>query len=73
MAELRALRAELHDHRREVKSDNVLMATEISDLQAWRNKQLGALAFVGALSGIVGGALVKLVGLAGAGAGRAAQ
>ena len=66
MAEFRGLRGEIHDWRREDKSEHVKMASDISELQAWKNKQAGALKLWQVLwavaSGLVGGALVKITG-----------
>ena len=60
MAEFRALRSEIHEWRREDKSEHVKLASDISDLQAWKNKQAGAVALWTALSGMVGAALVRI-------------
>ena len=61
LAEIGRLRAEIHDWRREDKSEHVRMASEISELQAWKNKQAGALALIGVVAGLTGAAVVKVV------------
>jgi len=64
LAEMRTLRGEIHDWRREDKSEHVRMASEIGELQAWRNKQAGALALVGVVAGLIGAGVVRLVSVA---------
>lgn len=61
MAEIRSLREEVREYRREDKSERVALASQVSELVAWRNKQAGALALVAALASVFGAAVVKLV------------
>ena len=60
MCELRTLRGEVHEMRREMKSETVRLAMEVQDLQAWKNKQIGAFTLGGLVAGAVGALLVKV-------------
>lgn len=70
MGEIHSLREEIREYRREDKSERVALASQVSELQAWKNRQAGALALIGVLTGVVGAALVKAVTYLMAGGGR---
>jgi hypothetical protein len=59
MTEIRTLRMEFHEMRRELKSEAVRLASQVECLESWRNKQLGALALMGAVAGMVGAGIIK--------------
>ena len=60
LTEISRLRDEIHEWRREDKSEHVRMASEITALQAWRNKQAGALTVWGTIVGLASAVLSSI-------------